>query len=164
MTLSVAAGSSATSAFVNSIAPLGVIKPTDETVTSSTTLQNDNDLLAPLVASATYTFLCEVNYEGFTQGASDIKWQWSVPSGAVMRYGLVYVGTGGGLTETAQAGSDTVAAGTAGVGTRRTLKMSGSVVMSTTPGNIQFTWAQNSSSTTATTVHAGSMLTLFRLT
>jgi hypothetical protein len=164
MTLSVNAGGSATAAFIDQIAPLGVVKPTDESVTSSTTMQNDNDLLVSLVANATYKFECYLDYEGGTQGASDIKWQWAIPAGTNLHYQPLFVGTTGNI-----AGASTFGAAT--VGTARTngaaflcaIGMSGGIIVGSTAGTLQLQWAQNTSSATATTVHASSTLTLWRL-
>ena len=99
MTLVVAtAGSSATAAGVNELAARGVVKPTDESVTSSTTLQPDNDLLYALnEVNATYDFVCYLNYEGGTINTSDLKWTWAVPSGAILRYMAFYISTGNAL-------------------------------------------------------------------
>jgi hypothetical protein len=141
----------------------GIIKPADESVTSSVALQNDNDLVMAAVASATYQFDCFLYYEGFTQGSSDIKWTWAIPAGATMVYGVVFVGAGGGLTLSGDVATDVVTAGTNGAGNIRSILMTGSIVMSSTAGPIQLKWAQNTSSGTATIVHAGSTLTLKRM-
>lgn len=155
------AGQRITAAMLNSMLPIDVVKPADETI-SSKTLQNDNDLVAAVEANATYQFSCEINYEGGTQGSSDLQWQWAVPASATMRYEVVFVGTGGGVTVTAQSGADVVTAGTNGSGSRRAILMKGSVITSSTAGNVQFTWAQNTGTVVSTTVHAQSTLSLKR--
>lgn len=165
MTLSVNAGSSATAAFIDSAIPITIVKPTDESVTSSSTLQPDNDLFGPLVANATYIFDCYLNYEGGTINASDLKWQWSVPSGAVMKYSAIYEQPSTTLIiQLTNAGSATISAASNGAANLRAATMSGSIAMSTTPGNLQFTWAQVTPSATATIVHAGSYLRIQRST
>ena len=73
------AGQRITAALLNSMQPQTVIKPTDQSVTSSTTVVNDNDLVSAVLASATYIFTCYLDYEGGTTGSSDLKWVWSVP-------------------------------------------------------------------------------------
>jgi hypothetical protein len=166
MTLVIAtAGASATAAGVNELSARGVVKPTDESVSSSTTMQPDNDLLYALTeVNATYEFSCYLDYEGGTINASDLKWQWAVPAGAVLRYQAFYVTTanalGGGST---QLGSDIVVAGSKGAGVLMGVSMHGGLTMSTTTGNIALSWAQNTSSATATIVHAASVLRLLRL-
>lgn len=164
MTLSTNAGGSATAAFVNQIAPQGVVKPTDESLASNTTLQPDNDLFYALnVANATYHFDCYLDYEGGTQGSADIKWTWAVLAGVILRYQAFYISTSGNVAGgTSHLGSDTVVAGSNGAGVLMGVHMRGGLIMSTTLGNIALSWAQNSTSVTPTIVHAGSDLSLFR--
>lgn len=160
-----AAGQVLTASDVNSwFVPLAVYKSADESVTSSTVLQNDDVLLVSVAASASYRFECFINYEGGTQGSSDIKWGWTFPSGLTMRYGADYLSTGG----TVQVGAikiqtDTPTAGSTGAGNLRYIRMHGSVLVSSTAGTLQFQWSQSTSSGTATIVHASSYLMLDRL-
>lgn len=158
-----AAGSRVTATFLNEIQPQVVIKPSDQDLASSTTLQSDNALLAAVLASVTYTFECFLNYEGGTEGSSDIKWNWLVPASAKLRYQASNVSTsgnvGGGPVNT---DSTVVVAGTNGAGVLMGVTMRGTLVMSATAGNIQLQWAQNTSDSTDTIVHAGSSLKLTR--
>jgi len=161
------AGQKLTAAALASFAaPLAVIKPSDQSVTSSTVLVNDTALVTPnLVASATYLFWCYLNYEGGTGGSSDIKWQWAAPAGATLRYGLAHVGQANNVDvgNTYQA-SDIPTGRTQGAGVLSGAIMTGSLVMSTTAGSLQLKWAQNTSNATATIVHAQSTLALWRVT
>lgn len=160
-----AAGSGLTAAQLNEIQPLQVIKPADQSVTSSTTLVNDTALSLPLaVALATYLFKCYLDYEGGTLGSSDLKFEWVVPSGATMRYGKVYVDTSG-TQWCGQGGAagGTNAVGTNGAGNLHSVLMTGSLVVSSTTGTLQLEWAQNTSNATATIVHAGSIVSLQRV-
>lgn len=158
------AGGRITAALLAGIAPLAVIKGAGENVTSSTTLQNDDALLLSVVANATYLFFCWLDYEGGTQGSSDIKWTWSVPSGAAIRYGGFYIGTTGTLHGSSViTEATTVSAGTNGAGNLTSAFMPGSLQTSSTAGTVQLQWAQNTSSGTATTVHGLSFLALWRI-
>ena len=160
----VQAGSRITAALFASVAPLSVIKGADQTVTSSTTVVNDNALVLPVVANATYLFVCYLDYEGGTQGSSDIKWVWSVPTSGTLRYGGIYVGTTGTLHGSSTiTGATTVAAGTNGSSNLLSAIMIGSLIMSSTAGTLQLQWSQNTSSGTGTIVHAQSHLTLWRI-
>lgn len=165
--VSLAAASRLTAAEFNEAQNVfGVIKQANQSVTSSTVLQNDNELVIPstvLVLSAQYQFWCFIDYEGGTQGSSDFQWEWSLPAGAAIRYAALYLGTGGGLTFSTQVGSANLVAGTNGAGFLRGVTMTGTLVMSTTAGAMQFEWAQNTSSGTATIVHAQSSLVLARM-
>src|SRR5215472_8894872 len=98
MTLSIAAGSEITAAYLASITAVGVVKPTDQSVTSSTVLVNDNALVIPVVANANYKFDLYLDFEGGTSGSSDIKFTWTVPASTTMRYGIFGAAPGGGLS------------------------------------------------------------------
>lgn len=157
-------GQTITAAELTSMEALYAYKSSDQSVTSSTTLVSDNALFLPVAANATYDFFCYLNYTGGTQGASDIKVQWTVPAGATLRFQPVGIGTGGGMgfgnTDSA---ASSVALGTQGSGTLCGATMLGTLIMSSTAGTLQLEWAQNSSNATATTVKAQSLLRLARL-
>jgi len=116
-----------------------------------------------VAANATYLFTCYLDYEGGTQNASDIKWTWTLPAAATLRYtrlSVTLTGTaaiGGTFT-----GASVVTAGTNGAATLMGALMVGSLVMSSTAGSLTLQWAQNTSSATATIVHAQSYLELVR--
>ncbi|MGW8635069.1 hypothetical protein ACWGNX_27245 [Streptomyces sp. NPDC055793] len=128
-------------------------KAADEAVTSSTTLQNDNHLILPVVANATYTLFLMCIFSGATTG--DIKFDWTVPSGSVLRWSD-QTGVSGLHADvdvhSAPAGSTLVA-----------FQISATVVTSSNAGNVQFRWAQNASDATATIVRANSSLQLTRV-
>lgn len=160
----IVAGSRILASEVQAVAPLAAYKSADQPVTSSTVLVNDNALSVSVLASATYHFQCYLDYEGGTGGSADIKWQWTVPSGAVMHYHAAYQGAGGsanvGNTNTA---STSIAARTQGAGTLCGTTMTGTLTVSVTAGTLQLQWAQNTSNGTATIVHAGSSLALWQI-
>jgi hypothetical protein len=54
-------------------------------------------------------------------------------------------------------------AGTSGSGNKWTVRMSGSVTVSTTAGTLVLQWAQNTSNGVGTIVHAGSAMLLVRV-
>jgi hypothetical protein len=159
------AGGRITAAMLRGIAPLSAIKTVDETVTSSTALQNDDALFVSVAANASYLFQCNLIYEGGTLGSSDLKWAWTFPSGLTMTYDYMGITTAGlttiGLVATQ---ASTVAGGTNGAAALRSMLMYGSVVASSTAGTLQLQWAQNTSSGTGTIVHAKSSLALWDLT
>jgi mannose/fructose/N-acetylgalactosamine-specific phosphotransferase system component IID len=157
----VAAGQRITAALLDQIIPLQVIKPADQSLTSNTTLQNDTDLTLPVVAGATYIFICYLDFEGGASGSSDLKLQWSVPSGAALRYACPHINAGGSnVLQNTNTATTNVTLQTNGAATLLGVMMTGTLVMSSTPGNITLQWAQNTSSGTATIVHAQSMLLL----
>jgi hypothetical protein len=159
------AGQRITAAQLNAFcAPVEVIKAADQSVTSSTVLVNDTALVLPVVASATYDFSCYLDYEGGTLGASDLKFQWTVPSGT-LRFWMGFVNTAG-TNSAGQTFTDTsvVGIGTNGAASLRGAQMEGSLVVGSTGGSLQLQWAQNMSSATATIVHAQSRVRLWRIT
>ena len=158
------AGQRITAALLTSMMPQTVIKPSDETVTSSTTLQNDNDLSAPVAANASYIFEIYLDFEGGTQGSSDLKLQLIGPSGTAIRYQIICGDTSGNpYVAGGQTQLTTPAAGTNGAGTFMALSMKGTVVTGSSAGTFQLQWAQHTSSGTGTIVHVGSSLMLTRV-
>jgi len=128
-------------------------KAVDESVTSSVTLQNDDDLVAAVVASATYLVEWDLRIDGATAG--DFKYAWTGPAGATMRW--VSLGHAvGDTTNVAQTTTDvaaigtTVSHGTLGTGVSSHVHGSGILIVSTTAGSLQLQWAQDTSSGTAT--------------
>ena len=158
------AGGRLTAAMLQGVAPYAVIKGADETVTSSATLQNDDALFLAVAANTSWLFDAYLDYEGGTLGASDLKYEWTVPSGAALRYGAAHLDTSGNniCSDTHPDGA-AVSAGTNGGGDTRSVKMYGTLIVGGTAGTLQLKWAQNTSSGTGTIVHAQSYLTLWQI-
>lgn len=144
--------------------PLVADKGSDQSVTSSTLQVGDLALFLSLAASCTYEVRGIIDYEGGTQGSSDIQWGFSIPSGSVGAYNVVCVGTTGTTIYARFGWTSTGTAGTNGGGNRRMLNINGYITTSTTAANLSFTWAQNTSNGTATVVHSGSKLIARRTT
>lgn len=128
-------------------------KTADESVTSDTTLQNDNDLVVPVVASSVYRVEWDLRTDGALAG--DFKYAFTGPSGATM----VWQSRGNLAADTANTApipvdvtaiGTTVTHGTIAAGTVSRVCGSGILVVSTTAGNLQLQWAQGTSSATAT--------------
>ena len=153
-----------TSSDVNTwLAPTNVSKQADQSVTSSTALVSDNELVLAVVASAQYDFDCFLLYEGGTQGSSDMKIQWNVPAGSTLRYQATGIGTAGGMGfGNGYTAASVLQLGSQSAGNLCACTLTGNLLMSTTSGNLQLKWAQNTSSGTSTIVHAQSSLTLQR--
>lgn len=156
------AGSRIVAGDVQGVAPLAVIKGADQSLASSTTLQNDNALFVPVVANASYLMICMLDYEGAAIGTGDIKWVWTGPAGFTLRYTGLYLPTSGTVHTGAIAGATTVVAATTGTGNLAGATMVGSIFTGNAAGTLQLQWAQNSPSATATIVHAQSLLSLWR--
>jgi hypothetical protein len=155
---------------------LGVfaLKTANESVTSSTTLQADDQLFVALSANAKYKLDCWFNYQGAADGgtgAGGLKLQFTLPSGATMKWANFGVNTGAltsyNVVVEAQGAASPRSVGTNGIpgsgGTEMACQPRGYITTSSTSGNIQLMWAQNASNVTATTLFAGSFLHVTRI-
>jgi hypothetical protein len=144
-----------------------VVKATTESVTSSTTLQNDDELFLSVVASATYIM------EGFiihsSPTAGDIQIGFTGPSGATLSWG----GVGAATVSTSSAAATEMElrarsisqplqlGGQASAGT--TALIGGTLITSSTAGTLQLQFAQFVSDASASQVRVGSWLKLQRI-
>ena len=79
-----------------------------------------------------------------------------------MRYQVVGANVSGNITgATTYIGTSVVVGSTNGAGTLRAQVMKGSVFVGSTAGTLQLQWAQNTSSGTATIVHAQSYIAMW---
>lgn len=163
----IAAGATITAAMIRGIAPLAAFKPSDESRTSNTTVSNDAALFLPnLAAGAVYWVEVFLDYEGDVHTAGGLKWTWAVPASATMRYHAQYLSNASspsvqvGVTH---AGADVISAASYGAGALQAVSMQGTLLMSTTPGTLQFQWAQASSSTTPSIMHAQSSIIAWQI-
>lgn len=149
-----------------------VRKSADETVTSSTALQDDNHLFMSVAANTTYKVEVYLRYaaEGTSAGGRIIM-GWSAPSGATLDWwgnghldsmgNNTYVARAtAGLSLTANPGSGGRGAFGSGVGADVFINPRGTLVTGGTAGTLTFRWAQANSRTVGTIVRAGSALYL----
>jgi hypothetical protein len=132
-------------------------KTADESVSSSTTLQNDDVLKIALAASDAVEFSA-VMYVSSTSATPDFKMTFTVPNGASVRWhaewfdGVAYqsssIVTASGTTVTFL-----MAANTLGM-----VKLTGIVVNGSNAGDLQLQWAQRVSDSAAVTVQQRSFL------
>ncbi len=130
-----------------------VRKTADESVTSSTVLQDDNHLLLPIGANAIWAFTAFLIIDDLS-GTADFKMTFVGPSGATGSWAA----TGGAAFSQAPV----KALGTTyvfdGASPAITGWVSGTIVNSTTAGNLLLQWAQSVSNASATTLRANSWL------
>ena len=134
-----------------------ISKAADESVTSSTTLQNDDHFT--LTATANTVYIIELFlYLEAGGGSGNFKFAWTLPSGTHDTMQLVE----GAANTVLVRFSENIASGTefggftyaSGVATKIT-----SLVTLTTGGTVTLQWAQGSSNGTASTIGANSWMT-----
>lgn len=154
---------------------LFINKTTDESVTSSTTMQNDNVLLFAVQANSIYYVKAYIMVDGHdgatggggTDGAGGIEYGWYGPTDTT------FVWTSNAITD------DTNARGnvsrirhtigslpdmmTIGTGNYMIIPVQGIVETSDTTGNFGFRWTQATSNATPTVVKALSGMIVIRL-
>jgi hypothetical protein len=160
------AGQTITADLLTSMLTDVTVKASTESVTASTTLQNDDELFTSVAASATYDVRVYLLHSSGTAG--DIKVGWTAPTGSVLTWGVQGAHTGStSSSQVADVNMQTRTIGeTASFGggssTGTTAVIYGSLTTSTTAGTLQLQWAQDASNATATQVRAGSALIVRR--
>lgn len=132
-------------------------KAARESVTSSTTLQDDDDFVFPVEANKTY--IITGNLTGASANSSGgFKWGFSLPSGATGRVNV----NRAAATDFGGADVDMVTGGgaTTNINTTQTITIRGYIIMSSIAGDITFRWAQNTSFATQTYIERGSIMIL----
>jgi hypothetical protein len=136
-------------------------KTTDQVVTNSTTLVDDTDLKFPVYEFNSYYFVANIEFTAGT--TSEIKLAFTVPSGAVLRWGPINgmkVDPTGSIVVQGQetTSGNAISFGYASAGSRQLITVTGYVECSAGEnGNLQLQWAQNTaSSAEPTTVRNGS--------
>lgn len=166
----ISAGQRITAGLLTSMLPIDVTKGSDQSVTSSTTNVNDNELFASVAANATYNVRGLLLYSA--RSDTDVKIGWSVPSGGSfswIAHGQIQDGTGGvsaGMVVDRQsAGATAFPLGGAAAEntTYMTAIIEGRVVTVGTSGTFRLNWAQRVSNGTASIMRAGSYLQLTRI-
>lgn len=142
-----------------------VLKTSTESVTSSTTLQNDDQLALPVSANSKYTIEGLIIYDGASAG--DFKVAFTTPSGATINWTAGGPQSGIGVTSynanVATSSGAALALACNGAGNSMGANPKGYLSVSSTSGNLQLQWAQQASSATATRVFLGSWLRLTRI-
>lgn len=145
---------------------LYVRKTADQSVTSSTSLVDDNQLLLSVAANAVYELRMLIIYTAASAG--DLNMTFTGPASATLDWNV------GGLSGTSGTspdgvtwwgantigGNDSVNGGGA---TNMAARPYGILITAGTAGTFKFRWAQAASSGTATTVKTGSVMILQRV-
>lgn len=150
------------------VAPIVAYKSVDESVTSSTTLQDDDELVITGVASAVYTGRLHLVYSGDTTGdmkfrftfpSSDFTWsQQRMPAAATSGSGTTI--DWGAEVLAATTNTATITAGAAAA--QWPVWADFTWFVGATGGDLRLQWAQSTSSVTALTIKKGSSLWVVR--
>lgn len=138
-----------------------VTKTADETVNNSSTYQDDDHLKFPIGANEKWYFELVVDLSA-PSATSDLKMNWTVPSGASFKWARGDQAAGGtvGSTPTAMVTAGLTQGSTNGEIVTQAV---GWITNSTAPGTAQLQWAQNTQTNEDTTLKAGSFLRLTRI-
>lgn len=146
-----------------------VMKTLDQTVTNNATLQDDTELLLPVVANATYEMNALVIYSGTTAG--DCKIAWTAPSGSALDW--VSGGFDPGAGAAAVVGvrnfeirtlADYAQTGATGAGNKLAIVPAGTLYTGGSAGTFRMQFAQvTAAPATSAVVYARSKLSLRRI-
>lgn len=138
----------------------GLVKAASETVNNSATLQNDDDLVIAVEASAIYQVAGVITFSSGT--TPDFKFGWTVPSGTIIDGVVTDLPNGAGTNEIktfSESGSTLLSA----TGSDVAASILFTIVTSSTAGSVQLQWAQNTMDASNTVLRAGSGWTITRL-
>lgn len=161
--MAILAGTKLTAAILNERIGVTKYKTADETVVSSTTYQNDDQLFGWTVsASAVYALELHIIYQAAVAGG--FKNRFVLPSGATIEgWDFTY---DNGTTELAAgtAGtSDAAVTGLPGTAGNVPYWVRGTLHVGANAGTVDWQWAQETSNGTGTIVRKGSRCTLKRI-
>lgn len=140
---------------------LSVVKTANESVTSSDVLQDDNELFFAVGPNERWSVVMWLIYDATTTG--DLKTDWSLPSGSSGVHGglrLIVPATGpaSGVNANGTSIGTPVTMGGVGAGVVAIASMYAAILTGSVGGNVKFQWAQGTSTGTASTLQAGSLL------
>jgi hypothetical protein len=135
-----------------------VRKSSDQTVTSSTTVVNDSQLKFAVAANETYIFQAWL-YTSVADATPDIKVTFTGPSGSTVFWSssqVIYLPDGSPTLTVVATGGTT--GGLFADGNLRAIQLYGTILNGATAGDLQFQFAQNTSSANGISVKAGSSI------
>jgi hypothetical protein len=152
------AGSRQTAGALDAALGLTARKAADTARSSTTTLTADPDLTIPVLANSSYLVTISLVYKGNTTNAGDLKFGFSVPSGATLPGGFLGITNPLALYIVSVTASSVLVSYSNGVGNPLWCTVTATLLTSGTAGNLTLTWAQNTSNGTATTLMTGSSM------
>lgn len=142
---------------VELLTPIVVRKTLDESISATTTFQDDNELFATVEANSVYRVHLHLQTSSGT--TPDFKYQFTKPASATTpSWNALYFTTAAALT--ASISGDALSTG--GFGADLPIEAWGVLITSSTAGTFRLQWAQNTSDAGSTIVRAGSSLELVK--
>lgn len=147
-------------ALILSYLPIAARKTVDQP-NNSTTLVNDTELFIPLLANALYDF----DFMGLqnSPAAAGFKLNFVLPSGATWISGTFTLGSSTGNEQFGIAANAGPNAGITGAAADSRVGYRGLILTSSTPGNLQYQFAQNTTNAGPTNSRAGSWMVARRI-
>jgi hypothetical protein len=146
----------------NWFVPLAACKASDTSRTRTTALSADPDLALAVATNATYAVTAALLFTGPNR-AGFFQWAFSVPAGATFEYVAVFNTPAPAVSVQAFGAGDGQWANTVGTSSLQPLYISGTLVVSSTPGSFAVEWAQHVANKTATSLKAYSNLVAQRV-
>lgn len=144
------------------VTPLFVRKTSNETVNNSAVLQNDDALVLAVSASSTYLLSLRLIVNSGT--TPDFKFTFTVPAGTTGSIQIFEGSTPSTAAAVLQGPfSLTATSATSGIAADQIILVQGVVVVSTTAGNLQLQWAQNTANASNTIVGSNSYMMLTKV-
>jgi hypothetical protein len=136
------------------------IKGSDETVTNSSTLQNDNDLSFSIGANETWEVIAQLDADNGSNNSSKMKVSLTIPSGSVHVFAWVADGDGDDDDGDwiSSSGSSAGNFELNGSDEKGPVLLQGLVIGGSTGGTVHIQWAPDTSSNSSVTVHTNSYL------
>jgi hypothetical protein len=141
-----------------------VRKTSDQNVgPSNTTLQNVTDMVValPTASGAIFGWRATIFYDA--AAAADMKFAFTIPTGATMRWGLIAAGTAtfGDPLFTTSVSAAALGAGADGTNVNIAI-IEGELTLGANPGNLQLQAAQNASVASAANIYTRSRMMVWR--
>lgn len=138
-----------------------IVKAADETLNTNASAQDDNELIVPVSANSTYMITAMVLYNSPT--TADFRYNFSLPAGAsgyksTSHAPLSTTACSDTSTTTINNSITSVDNNVGGAGAVCALRITGTVIVAGTAGNVTFQWAQATSDAGTTTVYANSWI------
>lgn len=145
--------------------PITALKTSDESVVSSSTMQDDDELFVTLEANTVYSLMFWFEFESASVNP-DGKFEFIGPSGTLYDYMYDFYSVNAGITGVNWKRESTpwnIATFTLAANDPKFFKGVGSVRVASTGGTFKLQWAQQTSDATATILRANSWMRLHKI-